>query len=75
MSLIAINKQFKNVGPLDQDYKWANAVIDEETGEVMNLEKLMRHPKCTKTWTLAAANKYGRLFQGCGRNKDGSQRI
>ena len=35
----------------------------------------MRHPKYTETWTRAAANEYKRLFQGCGRNKDGSQRI
>ena len=58
-----------------QDYKWANAVIDEETGEVMNLKKLLKHPKYMETWTKAASNEYGRLFQGCGRNKDGSQRI
>ena len=28
-----------------------------------------------ETLTRAAANEYGRLFQGCGRNKDGSQRV
>ena len=35
----------------------------------------MRHPKYTEAWIRAAANEYGRLFQGCGRNEDGSQRI
>ena len=41
----------------------------------MNLKKLMKYPKYTETWTRAAANEYGRLFQGCGSNDDGSQRV
>ena len=41
----------------------------------MNLEKLLKHPKYTETWTRAAANEYGRLFQGCRSNEDGSQRV
>ena len=27
-----------------------------------------------ETWTKAAANEYGRLFQGCCRKEDSSQR-
>ena len=50
-------------------------MIDEETGDAMNLKKLLRHLKYTETWTRAAANECGRLFQGYGRNEDGSQRI
>ena len=37
------------------------------------MKKLLEHSKYTETWTRAAANKYRRLFQECGRNKDGSQ--
>ena len=73
MALEAINTGFGTVG--QQDYKWANIMIDEETVDVVNLKKLLRHPKYTETWTRAAANEYSRLFQGCGRNKDGSQQI
>ena len=73
MALEAINKRFETLGP--QDYEWANAVIDEETGDVMNLKKLMRHPKYTETWTRAAAKEYKHLFQGCNRNNDGSHLI
>ena len=73
MALEAINTGFGTVGP--QDYKWTNVVIDEETGDMMNLKKLLRHPKYTKTWTRAAANEYRRLSQRCGRNEDGSQRV
>ena len=73
MALQAINKGLGKVGA--QDYKWANVVIDEEIGDVMDLKKLLKHPKYMEVWTLAAENEYGRLFQGCGRNKDGSQRV
>ena len=71
MALQAINKGFGEVGA--QEYRWANVVIDEKTGNVMELEKLLKYPKYTEVWTLAAANEYGRLFQGCGTNKDGTQ--
>ena len=47
MAVEAINKGFTTVGP--KDYTWANVVIDEETGDVMNLKKLMRYPKYIET--------------------------
>ena len=50
-------------------------MIDEETEDVMDFKTPLKHPKYTEAWTLAAANEYGRLFQGCGRNKDGSERL
>ena len=71
MVLEAVNMGFGTIG--GQDYHYANAVIDEETGNVMNLKKLLKHPKYMETWTKAAAKEYRRLFQGCGRNEDGSQ--
>ena len=43
MALAAINTGFGTVGP--QDYKWANVVIDEETGDVMNLKKTVETSK------------------------------
>jgi hypothetical protein len=59
----------------EQCYKYANAVIDEETGKVLELKQLLKDPKHKETWSKAASNEYGRLFQGCGRKDDGSQRI
>ena len=55
-----------------QDYKWTNVAIDKETGDIMDLKKLLKHPKYTETWTRAASNEYGRLSQGCGTKKDGT---
>ena len=45
MVLEIINTGFGTVGP--QDYEWANVVINEEPGDVMNLKKLLRCPKYT----------------------------
>ena len=73
MALEDINTGFGTVGP--KGYKWTNVVIDEEAGDVINLKKLLEHPKYTEAWTRATANEYGRLFQGFGRNKDDSQRV
>ena len=36
MTLAAINKRFGEIGA--QKYRWVNAVIDEETGDVIDLK-------------------------------------
>ena len=41
----------------------------------MDLKKLLKYPKYTETWTRATSNEYGRLFKGCGRKEDGTQRV
>jgi len=58
-----------------QGYKYANVVIDEESGKPLEYRDLLKHEKYKDTWTTAGSNEYGRLFQGCGRNADGTQRI
>ena len=47
MALDAINNGCGDVG--SQDYKWANVVIDEETGNVMDFKKLLNHQKICRT--------------------------
>ena len=41
----------------------------------MELKQLLKDPKHKETWSKAASNEYGRLFQGWGRKDNGSQRI
>jgi hypothetical protein len=36
---------------------------------------LLKDPKHQETWSQAAANEYGRLLNGVGKNKDGTQRV
>ena len=73
MVLEGVNSGFGDVG--SQDYKWANVVIDEETGNVMDFKILLKHPKYTETWSRTASNEYGRLFQSCGTTKDGTKQV
>jgi hypothetical protein len=62
--------------PDKQEYKYrAEAVIDEETGKSMEYKDLLKDPKYREDWSRAAANKFGRLFNGAGKNKDGTQRV
>jgi hypothetical protein len=60
--------------PDQQEYKYpASAVIDEETDKSMEYRDLLKDPKHRETWSRAAANEYGRLFNRVGKNKDGTQ--
>jgi hypothetical protein len=62
--------------PDKQEYKYrANAVIDEDTGKSMEYRDLLKDPKHREAWSRAAANEFGRLFNGVGKNKDGTQRV
>ncbi len=42
------------------------AVMDVETGKLLNYRKLMRHPKHKKGWQIYSANEIGRLTNGIG---------
>ena len=52
-----------------------NAVIDKETGKAMEYCDLIKDERHKETWNRAGANEYGRLFQGVGKNEDGTQRV
>jgi hypothetical protein len=62
--------------PDKQEYKYrANAVIDKDTGKSMEYRDLLKDPKHREDWSRAAANEFGRLFNGVGKNKDGTQQV
>jgi hypothetical protein len=62
--------------PDKQEYKYrADAVINEETGKSMEYKDLLKDPKYREEWSRAAANEFGRLFNGVGKNADGTQRV
>ena len=46
MALENLNKGFGKVGA--KEYKWANVVIDEGTGDVVHLKKLLKHLNYTE---------------------------
>jgi hypothetical protein len=62
--------------PDKQEYKYqACAVINKETGKLMEYKDLLKDQKYREDWFRAAANEFGRLFNRVGKNKDGTQRV
>ena len=52
------------------------AVIDEQTGRLLNHKQLMRDPKYKKNWSTFSANEFGRLANGVsGRIKNPTNTI
>jgi hypothetical protein len=44
---------------LENKVHQAMAVMDKDTGKLLNYRQLMNSPKYKKTWILSAANKFG----------------
>ncbi len=42
------------------------AVMDKDTGKLLNYRQLMNSPKYKKAWSLSAANKFGQLANSIG---------
>jgi hypothetical protein len=42
------------------------AVMDADTGKLLNYRQLMRSRKYREAWSLSPANKFGRLANGIG---------
>ena len=54
-----------------------NAVLDQETGQMMECRHLIKHenPKIRTTWKTSVANEMGSLFLGVGKGDEEGQRI
>ena len=53
----------------------ANAVLDQETGELLEYRRLMKHPRYKDVWNKSAADEFGRLAQGIGGRIKGTDTI
>ena len=42
------------------------AVMDEQTGRLLDYKHLMKDPKYKKNWSTSSANEFGRLDNGVG---------
>ncbi len=54
------------------------AVMDKDTGKLLNYRQLMNSPKYKKAWSLSAANKFRRLangIEGCIKNPTNTIKI
>ncbi len=44
----------------------AHTVLDQETGELLEYRRLLKHPRFKEVWNRSAADEFGRLAQGIG---------
>ncbi len=44
----------------------AHAVLDQETGELLEYRRLLKHPRFKEVWNRSAADEFGKLAQGIG---------
>ena len=52
-----------------------NAVLDEETGKMLEYRNLLKHPTLGPDWQISGANEFGRLAQGVGGRVKGTNTI
>lgn len=62
-------KQFRQI---ETEVGQAMAVMDEDSGKMLNYRQLMRHPKFKRAWSKSSANEFGRLAQGVGGRVKGT---
>ena len=51
------------------------AVIDAETGKLLNYRQLRKNLKYKKGWDISSANEFGRLVNGVGGRVKGTNTI
>ena len=56
----------KRIIKLEDEVHQAMAVMDADTGKLLNYRQLMRDPKYQKDWSISSANEFGRLANGVG---------
>ena len=49
---------------MENEVQRALAVIDKDTGQLLNYRQLIRNPEYKKEWNISAANEFGQLAQG-----------
>jgi hypothetical protein len=69
------DKLTKRVSRMENEIHQAMAVMDNETGQLLNYRQLMRSDKHKHAWGRSSANEFGRLAQGIGGRIKGTNTI
>ncbi len=56
----------RRIARLENEFHQAMAVMDADTGKLLNYRQLMRSMKYREAWSLSSANKFRRLANGIG---------
>ena len=66
----------RRITRLENEVHQSMAVMDMDTGKLLNYRQLMQNTKYRKTWSLSSANEFGRLANGIdGRIKNPTNTI
>jgi Ca2+-binding EF-hand superfamily protein len=60
---------------VEHDIEQAFAVMDRDSGKMMNYRQLRKHPKYNKTWSTSSANEFRRLANKVGGRVKGTKTI
>ncbi len=60
---------------MENEVQQALAVMERDTGWLLNYRQLICNPKYKKAWNLSAANKFGQLAHGVGNRIKGKNTI
>jgi hypothetical protein len=71
-ALAKVQRRFER---LESNIHQASAVMDKDSGKLLNYRQLLRSPKYKKEWSISAANEFGRLAQGVGGRIKGTNTI
>ena len=63
---IHLKQTTQKLSNLEIEVHQAMAVMDEQTGRLLNYKQLMRDPKYKKNWSTSSANEFGHLANGVG---------
>ena len=56
----------RRITRLENEVNQAMAVMDADTGKLLNYRQLLRNEKYREAWSLSSANEFGRLANGIG---------
>ncbi len=60
---------------MENEVHEAPAIMDAETGKVLNYRQLMQSQKHKEKWSISSANEFGRLANGVGGRIKGTNTI
>ena len=65
----------KQLKTFELQLEGAMAVLNRDTGKLLNYRQLLRTPKFAQVWSKSSANKFGRLADGVGGRVKGTNTI
>ena len=60
---------------VEKEVHRALAIMDKDTGRLLNYRQLLQHPDHQETWTKSSANEFGCLANGVGGRVKGIKMI